>query len=114
MSISISSRKAKGRNLQNKTKQMILEYYTELEDGDVKPAIMGESGRDIGLSPRGEQLIPFDIECKAHEKLNVWSSMDQACRNSIPGRIPLVVFKKNYSKVYCMLEFDQLLELIKK
>ena len=44
--ISTSSRKAKGRRLQNKVRDLILEKF-DLHPDDVRGAIMGESGEDI-------------------------------------------------------------------
>ena len=83
-----------------------------LSKEDISPAIMGESGTDIKLSAHAKLVIPFDIECKYQERLNVWSAMSQAEINSEKDRIPLVVFRRNRSKTYAVLEFDKLLELI--
>ena len=73
---------------------------------------MGESGRDIILSPRAEKDIPFDIECKNTEKLNIWSALEQATENTSDSRIPMLVFSRNRSKTYCVVEFEELLNLI--
>ena len=71
--ISTSSRKAKGRRLQNKVRDLILEKF-DLHPDDVRGAIMGESGEDIKLSHSARKLFPFSVECKAQEKLNIWES----------------------------------------
>ena len=39
---------------------------------------MGDSGEDILLSPAARKLFPFSVECKNQEKLNIWSSLEQA------------------------------------
>jgi len=109
-----SSCKAKGRRLQDAVAKSLQETYTSLREGDIKVAIMGESGRDIGLSPTAEDVIPFDIECKNQEKINIWSAMEQAEFNKKEGRIPLVIFKRNRSKTYAVIEWEKLLELINK
>ena len=109
-----SSAKAKGRRLQDAVKQLLMEKYTQLREGDIKTAIMGESGRDIILSPSAEDVIPFDIEAKNQEKLSIWSALEQAESNQKEGRIPLLVFKRNRSKTYAVLEFERLLELLSK
>ena len=44
------SRKAKGRVLQNKVREILLENFKELEPDDIKTAVMGESGEDIHMS----------------------------------------------------------------
>ena len=45
------SRKAKGRVLQNKVREVLLENFKDLEPDDIKTAVMGESGEDIHMSP---------------------------------------------------------------
>ena len=82
-----------------------------LEEDDVKSAIMGESGEDILLSPAARKLFPFSTECKNQEKLNIWSSLEQAETNS-GNHIPIVIFKRNRSKTFVALEFEKLLELL--
>jgi hypothetical protein len=72
---------------------------------------MGESGEDIKLSPAARKLIPYSFECKNQEKLSIWSSLEQAESNA-GKHIPLLVFKRNRSKTYAVLEFDKLLELL--
>ena len=42
-----SSKKGKGRRLQNYVKNTLLEAFKSLEEDDVKAAIMGESGEEI-------------------------------------------------------------------
>ena len=72
---------------------------------------MGASGEDILLSPAARKLFPFSVECKAQEKLNIWSALEQAEENS-SGHTPLLIFKRNRTKTYAVLEFDKLLELL--
>ena len=107
-----ASRKAKGRRLQNKIRDLLIEHFSEvLEDDDIRCAIMGESGEDLKLSPAARKLIPYSIECKNQEKLNIWGALEQAEENS-GKHSPLVIFKRNRSKTYAILEFDKLLELL--
>lgn len=107
-----SSAKAKGRRLQDYIVKILYENYSHLRPGDIRPAIMGEQGRDVKLSPVAEDYIPFDIEAKNQEKLNIWGSLKQAEENSSDDRIPLLVFKRNRSKTYAVIEFEKLMELI--
>ena len=74
---------------------------------------MGDSGEDILLSPAARKLFPFSTECKNQEKLNIWSSLEQAEDNA-GKHIPLVVFKRNRSKTYAVLEIENLMKLLKK
>ena len=105
------SAKNKGKRLQNKIRDLILEKFNQLEPDDVRSVTMGESGEDILLSPAARKLFPFSTECKNQEKLNIWSSLEQAETNS-GNHIPIVIFKRNRSKTYVALEFEKLLELL--
>ena len=108
--ISTSSRKAKGRRLQNKVRDLILEKF-DLHPDDVRGAIMGESGEDIKLSHSARKLFPFSVECKAQEKLNIWESLKQAEDNASDYK-PLLIFKRNRSKTYVTLSLEDFLDLL--
>ena len=105
------SAKNKGKRLQNKIRDLILEKFDSLEKDDVRSITMGDSGEDILLSPAARRLFPFSVECKNQEKLNIWSALVQAEENS-GNHAPLVIFKRNRTKTYAVLEFDKLLELL--
>ena len=107
------SAKNKGKRLQNSVRDILLEIFKEdLELDDIKSAVMGDSGEDIQLSPAARKLIPYSIECKNQEKLNIWSSLEQADDNSKES-IPVLIFKRNRSKTYAVIEFKEFVELIK-
>jgi hypothetical protein len=105
------SAKNKGKRLQNKVRDIILEKFDSLEPDDVRSITMGDSGEDILLSPAARRLFPFSVECKNQEKINIWEALDQAEGNS-GNHIPLVIFKRNRSKTYAVLEFEELLQLL--
>ena len=105
------SAKNKGKRLQNTIRDLILEKFDSLEKDDVRAITMGDSGEDILLSPAARRLFPFSVECKNQEKLNIWSALEQAEENS-GDHVPLVIFKRNRTKTYAVLEFDKLLELL--
>ena len=105
------SAKNKGKRLQNKVRDLILEKFNQLEPDDVRSITMGDSGEDILLSPAARRLFPFSVQCKNQEKLNIWSALEQAEENS-GNHIPLVIFKRNRTKTYAVLEFDNLLDLL--
>ncbi len=108
-----ASRKAKGRRLQNKIRDLLIEHFSdELEDDDIRCAIMGESGEDLKLSPAARKLIPYSIECKNQEKINIWESLNQAEENSGDSK-PVLIFKRNRSKTYAVLEIEDFINLIK-
>jgi hypothetical protein len=105
------SAKNKGKRLQNKVRDLILEKFDKLEPDDVRSITMGDSGEDILLSPAARRLFPFSVECKNQEKLNIWEALTQAEENS-GNHTPLVIFKRNRSKTYAILEFKELLKLL--
>ena len=106
------SGKAKGRRLQNKVRDVLLEHFSEeLEPDDIRTAIMGETGEDIKLSPAARRLIPYSFECKNQEKLNIWSSLEQAEENS-GDYPPVLIFKRNRSKTYVTVELEEFMKLI--
>ena len=106
-----SSAKAKGRRLQQKVRDLLLETFTELEPDDIWSTSMGVSGEDLQLSPAARKLIPFAIECKNQEKLNVWDSLKQAEENS-GDYDPVLIFKRNRSKTYAVINIEKFIELI--
>ena len=106
------SAKAKGKRLQNKVTKLLQEKYSSvLEKGDFKSTTMGEHGMDVQLSPSARKIFPFAIECKNQEALNVWKSLEQAETNS-EGLMPLLIFKRNKSKIYISLEISDFLKLL--
>ena len=118
--MNIKSAKAKGRNLQNfvrdRLRKIFVEEWTKvprLEPDDIKSQTMGMGGEDIVLSPIAKRLIPYSFECKNTERLNLWGSLDQ-CEGNCEDRDPILVFKKNRSKVYAVIEFENLIKLIRR
>ncbi|MBC8428552.1 hypothetical protein H8D04_01575 [bacterium] len=111
--ISPRAGKAKGRRLQNTVRDLLLEAFKgELEQDDVRGAIMGESGMDIKYSPKAKRLIPYAIECKNQESLSIWSSLEQAEENCPDDMTPTLIFKRNRSKTYAVIELDKFIKLI--
>jgi len=102
-SISVASRKAKGRRLQ----KYVAEKLSKLlgipfeKDGDIDVRLMGDSGCDVILRGDAKKFYFDGIECKNQEKLQIWQSLDQAAEY---GERPLLFFKRNSSKVYVVME----------
>ena len=105
------SAKNKGKRLQNNVRDLILEKFNQLEEEDVRSITMGDSGEDILLSPAARKLFPFSVECKNQEKLNIWSSLEQTETNA-GKHTPLLIFKRNRSKTYAVLQLDDLMEML--
>ena len=74
---------------------------------------MGMSGEDIVLSPAAKRLIPYSFECKNQERISIWKALEQAEDNS-ETREPVVVIKRNGSKIYATIKFVELLRLIRR
>lgn len=108
------SAKAKGRRLQQEVRDDVIEAFA-LQPGDVRSTSMGASGEDLLLSPRAQEVFPFDVECKNQEALSIWKALEQVeKRTGVNTYVrPLLVFKRNHSSVYVALRFDDLLELLK-
>ena len=108
--------KAKGRRLQNYVRDYLRRIFIvewtkvpQLEEDDIKSQTMGMTGEDIVLSPAAKQLIPYSFECKNVERLNLWDSIQQA-ESNCEDRMPILVIKRNRSKVYAVVEFEKLME----
>ena len=54
----------------------------------------------------------FDVVYIKNKSFNTWQAIQQAEENSEPNRIPLVVFHRNRSKNYAIIEFEKLIELL--
>lgn len=107
------SAKAKGRRLAVCVKEKLVELLG-FSEGDVFVRTSGDTGTDLFFSQNLTENFPFDIECKNQEKLNIWSAIAQAEKNSKPGRVPLVCFSRNHSGVYVALALDDFLRVCKR
>lgn len=106
------SAKAKGRRLQDFIRELLLEHFSDLEEDDIKTAIMGEGGTDLKLSPAARRLFPYSVEAKNQEKLNIWGALEQAKENCKEGTDPMVVFKRNRSEAFVALKLRDFLKLL--
>jgi len=89
------------------------EVFPKLHPDDIKSQTMGMPGEDIVLSPAARDAIPYSFECKNKERLDLWKSLEQTLQNC-GGRTPVLVIKRNHSRVYAVLEFDAFLDLIEE
>jgi len=108
------SSKAKGRRLQNKVVELLTEKFNKvLENGDFKPAIMGESGMDVKLSPAAKKIFPWAVECKNQESISIWKCLKQAEDAADDEKLkPLLIYKRNRSDTYVSLKLKDFLELL--
>lgn len=107
------SAKAKGRRLQQEVRDAILAAFPELETRDVSSTSMGAGGEDILLSAAAFRRVPFAIECKNQEALNVWAALQQA-EDHDTATNGLLVFKRNKSPTYVALRLDHFLQLLQR
>lgn len=107
-----SSAKAKGRNLQKWVVSKLIEHL-QLDEEDLESRPMGSSGEDIIMGKQTRQIFPYSVECKNQEKVNVWSSYEQA-ESNCKGYEPLVVIKKNGKKPLAVIDAEYFVELHNK
>ena len=88
-----SSAKAKGRRLQQKFMQLLIEKL-DIDPEDIESRSMGAGGEDLIMSKAARTKFPFSVECKNQERMNIWSAWEQATNNRGIYE-PLVVIKKN-------------------
>ena len=89
-----SSAKAKGRRLQQKFMQLLIEKL-DIDPEDIESRSMGAGGEDLIMSKAARTKFPFSVECKNQERLNIWSAWEQANINKGIYE-PIVVIKKTY------------------
>ena len=105
------SAKAKGRKLQQWTRDQILEVYPHLEADDVRSTSMGASGSDVQLSPLARKSFDYDVECKSLARVGVYRYVDQ-CNNRGDAQ-PLVIVKENRRKPLAVVDAEHFFELLR-
>tara|TARA_Y100001970_G_scaffold157335_1_gene192497 strand:- start:780 stop:1133 length:354 start_codon:yes stop_codon:yes gene_type:complete len=109
-----ATRKAKGKRLQKYVCNLILKYYSILNNQDVKSIRMGRKGEDVQLSDKAKKLIPYSIECKNQEKMKyLWEAYEQATSNS-NNLEPMVVLKINQKKPLVLIDAEHFFKLQSK
>lgn len=107
------SAKQKGRLGQQEIRDMLYETFPQLEEGDIKSAIMGEGGADIQLSPAANKLIPYSIEVKRRKSgmVTQYDWMEQAKSHSTDP--PVVFFRADRKPWLAILPIEEYLKLLK-
>ena len=106
-----SSAKAKGRRLQQKFMQLLIERL-DIDPEDIESRSMGAGGEDLIMSKASRHKFPFSVECKNQERLNIWAAWEQAQKNKGIYE-PLVVIKKNGTAPLVLLDAEVFLDLVK-
>ena len=102
----INSRQ-KGARFERTVAKMLREYGYEAERGQQHAG--GKDSPDVK-----HNMGNIHIEAKDVQALNIWKALEQSERDAGEDEIPVVVFKRNYSKVYVALQFDDFVELWQK
>ena len=106
-----SSAKAKGRRLQQKFMELLIEKL-KIDPEDIESRSMGAGGEDLIMSRAARHKFPYSVECKNQERLNIWQAWEQAnCNKGIYE--PLVVIKKNGVRPLVVLDAENFLDMIK-
>lgn len=107
-----ASAKAKGRALQQKVRDIILELFPTLEADDVRSTSMGAGGEDVTLSPAARRCVPFQIECKSKARSQVHTYYAQA--KSHGNHEPLVIVKQDRKETLAILDAEVFFKLLKE
>ena len=108
-----ASAKAKGRRAAAELQKILLRVFPDLKEDDIRVTPSGVQGEDLQLSPRAREYLPFAFELKNQERLNIWSTIEQAKGHTKdPKHSPVVVFRRNRTPFHVCLELDKFLELI--
>lgn len=103
--------RAKGRRLQQRVAQSIVEAFPHLEADDAVSTSSGANGVDVRMSPLAQRTIPVAVECKNQERLNIWACLEQTVKNCPPGMDPCLIFSRNRAATYAVLPWETVLAL---
>lgn len=104
-----SSAKAKGRRLQQWTRDRLIEEL-HVHPEDIESRSMGAGGEDLIMARAAREKFPYSIECKNQEKVNIWKAYEQCDANSKDYE-PVVVIKKNNFKPLVVVDADYFIKL---
>jgi hypothetical protein len=108
----VQSGKAKGRRLQQWTRDTLVESL-DIHPEDIESRSMGAGGEDLIMSRAAREAFPYSVECKNQEKINIWSSYKQASENS--GKYtPIVVLKRNNVKPLVLIDAQDFIDIHKR
>jgi len=118
--ITVASRKGKGRGLQQficrEIAGLIGVHYDQGDDQClIHSREMGQKGGDVIL--RGNALVefPFSIEAKCSESLNLLDTYDQVQANVVKGTDWMIVHqRKSIPETLCIISWDTFKKLFKK
>lgn len=107
-----ASAKAKGRTFQQTIRDLILAAFLKLEPDDVKSTSMGAGGEDVQLSPAARKFFPYQIECKAKARAQVYTWYDQAKTHG--KHQPIVFVKQDRQKPLAIVDAEHFINIVKR
>lgn len=116
MAISVKSRKAKARRLQNWVAKKISDLLGIPcgKDKDIQGREMGQSGTDVKLYGNAFKLFPYSVECKAQEYLAIPTWIRQTKENMVEGTDWLLICKRNREEPIVVLDAEAFFRLCEK
>lgn len=96
----------KGARFERFVAQLLREHGYEAERGQQHSG--GKDSPDVKCN-----LLNTHIEAKNVEALNIWKALEQSEYDAGKDEMPIVVFKRNRSKVYVALRFEDYMTLYK-
>lgn len=72
---------------------------------------MGAGGEDVQLSPAARKFFPYQIECKAKARAQVYTWYEQA--QSHGTHEPVVFIKKDRQKPLVVVDAEHFIQLVK-
>ena len=103
------SAKAKGRRLQQWFRDLLIEKL-DIHPEDIESRSMGAGGEDLIMARAAREKVPYSVECKNQEKINLWESYNQARQNS-KNHEPVVILKRNNSKPLILVDAEYFVKL---
>ena len=109
-----SSRKAKGRYLQNIVRDRIIRLYPVLTKKDIRTSMISENGADVKLLTQTDRkLFPYSVECKNRRDFTTLFSYFAQAKRHVELE-PLLVVKMNRKKPLAIIDFEHLFELLEQ
>ena len=107
-----SSAKAKGRRAVQELQALVLRWFPDLTERDVRITPSGSTGEDLQLSQAAVEQFPYAVEVKNQERLNIWQSLAQTLQHAQKLQLkPLLAFRRNRSDLWVAIQAEHFFKL---